>query len=179
MIGGMGLGMGLVYTSLMMSAWQWFGERKGLASGILMAGYALGPLVQSKIALAVLGDGKNGKDGFYPAKTADLVPKMFNTLLVLWIGILIFSVILVSENPEVKINQQKSAGKENTTAPPENKVTIKEAISSKSFWMIWFMCFFGVAFGIWTSGAFEIFNKIDPKDPKSGGLPSSALALAG
>jgi nitrate/nitrite transporter NarK len=107
---------------------------------------------------------------FYPQSVADNVPKMYNTLMYVWIGIWIFAVLLVHENPEVKINKQRNAGKGNTTAPPENKVKVKEALTSKSFWIIWFMCLFGVAFGLWISGLFKAFNTH---------LPASVLNTAG
>jgi len=42
---GTGLGMACVYTTVFMANWPWFGERRGMATGIMMAGFALGPVI--------------------------------------------------------------------------------------------------------------------------------------
>ena len=75
-----------------------------------MAAFALGPLIQSKIVLPVLGDGKNSdstnpKLKFFPVDTADKVPAMFEKLVYVWCGIWIIALLTIHENPEVKINK--------------------------------------------------------------------------
>ena len=42
-IGAMSVGTGICMTAVMISSWQWFGAKRGLAAGILMSGFALGP----------------------------------------------------------------------------------------------------------------------------------------
>lgn len=169
---GTGLGMACVYTTVFMANWPWFGERRGMATGIMMAGFALGPVIQGKgIAIPILKetptthlslfDGKITKESFFPKENADHVPEMLNTLAYVWCGILVWCLLLIHENPEVKINKEMNESQPETKKPaPE--IGLKTSLKSRQFWTMFFMCFFGASYGILLSSGFsstKIYNQ--------------------
>eukprot|EP00344_Euplotes_crassus_P009184 CAMPEP_0197007974 /NCGR_PEP_ID=MMETSP1380-20130617/43124_1 /TAXON_ID=5936 /ORGANISM="Euplotes crassus, Strain CT5" /LENGTH=261 /DNA_ID=CAMNT_0042428311 /DNA_START=316 /DNA_END=1098 /DNA_ORIENTATION=- len=48
-----GLGSGIAYLAPIITSWDYFPERKGLVSGIILAGYGLGPFIFGYISSAI------------------------------------------------------------------------------------------------------------------------------
>ena len=48
------IGIGILYWPPIMSAWEWFGDRKGLATGIVISGFGFGVFFFSFITTAIV-----------------------------------------------------------------------------------------------------------------------------
>ena len=69
------------------------------------------------IALPIIGPGLNGVNAnpnleFFSKETSDNVPKAFNALLYFFIGVMIFALLTIHENPEIKINKERNEKKD-------------------------------------------------------------------
>lgn len=86
---GSGIGCGSSYMASIIAAQKWFPERKGLFTGIIVAGFGLGGLIFSKLqTLYVNPDNvKSDSSRYFPASVYDRVPDLF-----LYMGI-VFSLV--------------------------------------------------------------------------------------
>ena len=96
------IAVGILYWPPIMSAWEWFGDRKGLATGLIIGGFGFGVFIFSFITTAIANpenvaeveDPVSGYKYFGP-EVADRVPKMYQICVVIWSCLLTTGIILI------------------------------------------------------------------------------------
>jgi OFA family oxalate/formate antiporter-like MFS transporter len=152
-----GIGMGMGYICPVATLVKWFPDRRGLMTGVAVCGYGAGALVMSPIAArSILAVG---------------VPPTF---LYLGIAYLILVVITAQfyRNPP---QGWRPAGWEPRSAVSRAATTydfsVKEAMQTWQFWLLWIMLFLNVSAGI------MIISQASPMAQQLVGL--SAVSAAG
>jgi OFA family oxalate/formate antiporter-like MFS transporter len=129
-----GIGMGMGYITPVATLVKWFPERRGLMTGVAVAGYGVGALVMSPIAArAIQSYG---------------VPPTFYGLGVVYL-ILVVAAAQFYANPPAG---WRPAGWEprSAVAKAASKVdfSVTEAMKTWQFWLLWVMLFLNVSAGI-------------------------------
>lgn len=131
-LGGIGMGMG--YITPVATLVKWFPDRRGLMTGVAVAGYGAGALIMSPIAartIVSLG-----------------IPATFAILGVAYLILVVASAQYYANPPQ----GYRPAGWEPTSAVSKaattSNFTVKEAMSTWQFWLLWFMLFVNVSAGI-------------------------------
>jgi OFA family oxalate/formate antiporter-like MFS transporter len=106
------MGIGLVYYTPIVCCWEWFPEKRGLVTGIIVAGFGFGAFIFGFISSAIINPdglkvsipfgGEPGDDKLFPLEVAERVPHMFRTCLIIWAILCAISISLVSRNPLAK-----------------------------------------------------------------------------
>jgi OFA family oxalate/formate antiporter-like MFS transporter len=106
---GFPLGIGMVYWVPVMCAWEWFPERKGMVSGLIIGGYGFGAFIFGFISTAIANpdnfkptvpeDGST-TDKLMPQSVGEAVPRMYTICLIIWFFLGLAAVFGVSRNPE-------------------------------------------------------------------------------
>ncbi|MFZ0816214.1 MAG: OFA family MFS transporter [Candidatus Sulfotelmatobacter sp.] len=129
-----GLGMGMGYICPVATLVKWFPERRGLMTGVAVCGYGAGALVMSPIAARLI--------------IAHSVSYTFVVLGVVYL-------ILVTASAQFYANPPqgwKPAGWVPSSAVAKAatsyEYTVKEALGTWQFWMLWAMLFLNVSAGI-------------------------------
>ena len=113
------MGVGMVYWPAIICSWEWFPERKGLISGLIVGAYGLGAFIFSFVSTAVVNpnnqspavpmDGSGTTDKLFSKEVSDRVPTMFRVCLICWAALCFAAICLVSRNPEfVKKEEAKT-----------------------------------------------------------------------
>lgn len=131
-LGGFGMGMG--YITPVATLVKWFPERRGLMTGVAVAGYGAGALIFSPIAARLI-------------QTSG-IPATF------WIFGCVYLVLVVA-SAQFYVNPPEGwapAGWTPTSAVAKSATTanftVAEAMSTWQFWLLWFMLFINVSAGI-------------------------------
>jgi MFS family permease len=161
------MGIGLVYYTPIVCCWEWFPEKKGLVTGIIVAGFGFGAFFFGFISTAILNPDDLSSnivppdsvsmDRLYPEEVALRVPKMFRTCLVIWAILCALSIALVSRNPNAK-EQARLKKIEFLQGDEDEPISIKEAVSSKRFLQICAMYMFGTFYGLYIASAYKSSN---------------------
>ena len=106
------IGIGLVYWAPIICAWEWFPERKGLISGIIICGFGFGAFIFGFVSTHIVNpdpehikpgpaeDDSGTKDILFPKEVALKVPEMLQTCLLYWSILAIIAFMTISRNPE-------------------------------------------------------------------------------
>src|SRR5690349_12754195 len=97
-IGGIGLGIG--YISPVSTLIKWFPDRPGLATGMAIMGFGGGAMIASPLETKLLGIFDSGFDGPAAIASGSAVAKMFVTLGVVYLVVMLFGAWLVRVPPE-------------------------------------------------------------------------------
>ncbi len=133
----MGIGVGLVYGVPISIMPKWFSKGKGLAVGLVLAGFGMSPLVTSpltQLALDNLG-----------------LQKTFITFGIIF-GVLLPLLSLVFHNP--KTNENTDAIKE-SLSKDQNKTNI---LKTKNFWLLYINFVIGTTVGLMIIGTSGIIG---------------------
>jgi len=125
----MGVGLGTGYLSPVKTLMLWFADRKGLATGLAVAGFGAAKAIASPIMQNLLGDNKNGE-----------IYKMFYILAVVYF-VMMFVGHLLLKKPD---GWHEPSG-------DEKKPSIMEVIKSKpitNYIGIWFMFYLNITCGL-------------------------------
>src|SRR3954451_4893588 len=132
MIGGIGMGMG--YITSVATVTKWFPDRRGLMTGVAVAGYGAGELSMSPFAarsIVVRG-----------------VPATFDILGIVYLVLVVASAQFYCNPPA----GWRPAGWQPTgtvaKAATTSDFTVQEAMRTPQFWMLWLMLFLNVSAGI-------------------------------
>jgi len=155
-----GVGMGMGYICPVATLVKWFPDRRGLMTGVAVCGYGAGALVMSPIAAREI-----------------LARGVSATFLTLGTAYLILVVITAQfyKNPPQGWRPQgweprSSVAKAATT----DEFTVKEAMGTWQFWMLWAMLFLNVSAGI------MIISQASPMAQQIVGLtPVAAAGIVG
>src|SRR5581483_3656897 len=132
LLGGIGMGMG--YITPVATITKWFPDKRGLMTGVAVAGYGAGALIMSPFAAREIV--RYG------------VPATFATLGVVYLLLVVLSASFYSNPPA----GWRPAGWTPTTpvarAASTYDFTVSEAMRTRAFWMLWVMLFLNVSAGI-------------------------------
>lgn len=155
-----GLGMGMGYICPVATLVKWFPDRRGLMTGVAVCGYGAGALVMSPIAArSILAVG---------------VPPTFLYLGIAYLILVVITAQFYRNPPQgwrLEGWEPRSAvSKAATTA----NFTVKEAMSTPQFWLLWIMLFLNVSAGI------MVISQASPMAQQLVGLtPVAAAGIVG
>lgn len=157
-LGGVGMGMG--YICPVATLVKWFPDRRGLMTGVAVCGYGAGALVMSPIAARQIASSG--------------VPETFLTLGIAYLVLVVATAQFYSNPPEgwrpAGWEPRSDVAKAATTA----NFTVKEAMRTPQFWLLWFMLFLNVSAGI------MIISQASPMAQQIVGLtPVAAAGIVG
>jgi MFS transporter, OFA family, oxalate/formate antiporter len=165
-----GIGCGTCYMVPLVCAWEYFPEKKGLMTGIIIGAYGFGSFGFSLISTALVnptGADPTIEDGdltFFDASVADRVPYMIRTLVYIWICFVTIGVLLISRKPKERVElavkrlkEQKAL--EDLSVPTQDSEEIIDRIvvdkyEIKAFWYCFYSKRFWQYFTIMVCGNF-------------------------
>jgi MFS family permease len=146
-IGGIGLGIG--YISPVSTLIKWFPDRPGLATGMAIMGFGGGAMIASPLSSKLLGIFDPSYDTATGVASGAAVSKLFLTLGVVYLIVMLFGAWLVRVPPE----GWRPKGFDPATVEEKSLVTTKNvsasnAIHTPQFWLLWTVLFCNVTAGI-------------------------------
>lgn len=100
------MGIGFLYWTPLICAWEWFPDKKGLISGLIIGAFGFGALIFGFVTTWIVNPENQGVvmqtngEKYIPETQATRVPKMFRVCLVIWTILLVAGCMLISRNPE-------------------------------------------------------------------------------
>jgi MFS transporter, OFA family, oxalate/formate antiporter len=129
-----GIGMGMGYITPVATLVKWFPDRRGLMTGVAVAGYGAGALVMSPIAARTI--------------QAYGIPPTFYGLGAVYLVLVVLSAQFYANPPA----GYRPAGWAPTSAVQRSATkidfTVAEAMKTWQFWLLWAMLFLNVSAGI-------------------------------
>lgn len=155
-----GIGMGMGYICPVATLVKWFPDRRGLMTGVAVCGYGIGALVMGPIAAREI--------------QARGVPETFLTLGIAYLILVVATAQLYKNPPQ----GWRPAGWEPRSsvakAASTYEFTVKEAMATWQFWLLWVMLFLNVSAGI------MIISQASPMAQQLVGLtPVAAAGIVG
>ena len=98
-------GIGLVYWTPVICCWEWFPDKKGLMTGLIVGAFGLGAFFFGFITTAIVNPDNEKlnqdepKPHYYSEAVSNRVPLMFQVCLIIWGALSLIAVICVSRNP--------------------------------------------------------------------------------
>jgi OFA family oxalate/formate antiporter-like MFS transporter len=131
-VGGIGMGMG--YICPVATLVKWFPDRRGLMTGVAVCGYGAGALVMSPLAAReILAFG---------------VPITFLTLGLVYLILVVLTAQFYQNPPQGWRPEGWVPRSAVSKAASTYDFTVKEAMSTPQFWLLWLMLFLNVSAGI-------------------------------
>lgn len=156
------IGIGLVYWPPIICCWEWFPEKKGFMTGLIIGAFGLGAFFFGFITTAIVNPGgiyhldEDGpKPHYYPPELAERVPKMFQICLIIWGSLSLIAILCVSRNPYAKL-EERNRKLEFLHGDQDKPITIQEAYTSTRFKKICVMFMFGTFYGLYMASAYKI-----------------------
>jgi OFA family oxalate/formate antiporter-like MFS transporter len=155
-----GFGMGMGYICPVATLVKWFPDRRGLMTGVAVCGYGAGALVMSPLAAREIH--------------AYGVPATFLTLGIVYGIVVVLTAQFYQNPPEGWRPQGWEPRTAVSKAASRYDFTVKEAMSTPQFWLLWFMLFLNVSAGI------MIISQASPLAQQMVGLtPVTAAGIVG
>jgi MFS transporter, OFA family, oxalate/formate antiporter len=129
-----GVGMGMGYICPVATLVKWFPERRGLMTGVAVCGYGAGALIMSPLAARGI--------------VAHGVPATFWSLGIVYLVLVVAAAQFYANPPQ----GWRPAGWEPRSAVAKAATTydytVREALGTWQFWLLWLMLFLNVSAGI-------------------------------
>jgi OFA family oxalate/formate antiporter-like MFS transporter len=155
-LGGLGMGMG--YITPVATLVKWFPDRRGLMTGVAVCGYGAGALVMSPIAARLI--------------VSRGIPFTFVALGIMYLVVVVIAAQFYANPPQ----GWRPAGWEPRGAVARAATTVdftvREAMSTWQFWLLWIMLFLNVSAGI------MIISQASPMAQSKEFVGMTALAAA-
>jgi MFS family permease len=146
-LGGIGLGLG--YISPVSTLIKWFPDRPGLATGMAIMGFGGGAMIASPLSSWLLGKYDADFDSATAIASGDAVAKLFLTLGVVYLVVMLFGAWLIRVPPEgwapEGFDAKRTPEKDLVT---DASVSAANAIKTPQFWLLWVVLFCNVTAGI-------------------------------
>jgi len=110
----MGVGCGMTYLVPLVCAYEYFPDRKGLVTGVVIGSYGLGSSIFNILATKIVNPNNEGTKiisphdpnlSFFGPDVANRVPLMFRTLCCMWLVLVLISAALISRPPKSSEDQ--------------------------------------------------------------------------
>ncbi len=154
-----GLGIGFAYNPPIATAVRWYPVRKGLASGLVVMGFGLSPLLTAPIATALIGS--------FGLPNTNLILGAVFLVTLLGLGLLL-AFPAGDWRPPAEVVTKASK----RTWQPFGEVETRDMLRSPSFWGAWLMYALGTAGGFMVIGNAKDLAKIQ------GGVTDAVLLTA-
>jgi OFA family oxalate/formate antiporter-like MFS transporter len=152
--------MGMGYICPVATLVKWFPDRRGLMTGVAVCGYGAGALVMSPIAAREILD--RG------------VPATFLTLGMVYLVLVVITAQFYKNPPQGWRPQGWEPRSSVAKAATTDEYTVKEAMGTWQFWVLWAMLFLNVSAGI------MIISQASPMAQQIVGLtPVAAAGIVG
>lgn len=153
-IGGLGLGAG--YITPVSTIIKWFPDKRGLATGLAIMGFGLASLLTSPVAQWLIA-------------TKGLVATFYLLGLVYLVVMLLASQFIKKPTShELASLMERSTGQNNDLT---KGMTAKEALKTKSFYLLWMILFLNIACGL------GLISVVAPMAQDLAGLTPEAAAI--
>ena len=155
-----GFGMGMGYICPVATLVKWFPDRRGLMTGVAVCGYGAGALVMSPLAAReILAYG---------------VPATFLTLGIVYLAVVVLTAQFYQNPPQGWRPEGWEPRSAVSKAASTYDFTVKEAMATPQFWLLWFMLFLNVSAGI------MVISQASPMAQQLVGLtPVTAAGIVG
>jgi MFS family permease len=104
------IGIGIVYWPPIICAWEWFPERKGFVSGLIVSGYGFASFISGFITTAIVNPQNikplDTEGDYFPEDIALRVPRMFKICVSIWSFFSLIGIIGISRCPSY-VHQEK------------------------------------------------------------------------
>jgi len=158
-----GAGIGLAYVVPIAVGVKWFPDKKGLVSGLAVAGFGFGAFIWILMANPPSVLGFNGlitvQNSMYTIANVDATFRLYGILFLALVGI--GSLVMI--NPPVGWKPKGWNPSEEKDAKGNTKKTIsfnpKEMLHKKQFYLLWMMFFIGALAGLMVIGNIQNFAK--------------------
>jgi MFS transporter, OFA family, oxalate/formate antiporter len=152
-----GLGMGMGYICPVATLVKWFPERRGLMTGVAVCGYGAGALVMSPIAARLV--------------IAHSVSYTFVALGIVYLILVVAAAQFYANPPQAWRPPGWVPTSAVAKAATSYEYSVKEALGTWQFWLLWAMLFLNVSAGI------MIISQASPMAQQMVGM--TAIAAAG
>lgn len=160
-----GIGCGMCYFVPLVCSWEYFPEKKGLMTGIIIGAYGFGSFIFSLISTKLVNPDHleptidDGNISYFGPEVADRVPYMIRTLCYIWIGLVVLSIMLITRKPkEEKIKQSEEEIPDLTKFQPEI-ASVKYCFYSKRFWQYYCMMIGGNFFATFFAYTYKVYGE--------------------
>jgi OFA family oxalate/formate antiporter-like MFS transporter len=160
-VGGAGIGFG--YVCPIAACVKWFPDKRGLITGLAVAGFGAGAWVFAQLASTLMD-----KVG---------IPATFMTLgMIFLVGVVLSSFLMI--NPPAGWTPKGFKAKTNEAAKKTvNNISWQSMIKHKQFWFLWIMFVFGAAAGLMVIGNLKPFGVFSGLTAAVAGSAVGILAL--
>ena len=96
------IGIGIVYYVPIVTCWEWFPERKGLITGLIVGGFGFGAFIFGFLTTAIANpkdEKADNKKKLFSKEVADRAPSMLRICVICWAVLSIIAVSLISRKP--------------------------------------------------------------------------------
>lgn len=104
-----GLGCGTCYMVPLICSWEYFPQRRGLVTGIILGAYGFGSFFFSLLSTALVNPGhdkatiEEADMTYFDSDVADRVPSMIRVLVYCWTVLAVISIMLITRKPRERI----------------------------------------------------------------------------
>lgn len=168
MFGG---GVGIAYAAPMIAGWSWMPQSKGLVSGAILTGFGLGGFCFNLIGTSMVNPkGIDQANGKFPHEIYLQFPIMLRKLALSYACISLFAAMLITQ-PVLKViaDEDDEEGYENDKdkilrdlSTEVLGVTIKEALHTSQFWLMWLMIITSASAGLNVASMYKQFASVSP-----------------
>ena len=175
-----GSGIGLIYSCTVSNTVKWFPDKKGLITGLAVAGFGFGALIWIKLTSGfVFGpvDLTPGWNGLYGAGwTVSKVFMLYGVLFAALVGL--GSIVMVNPPDGWKpAGWQPPTGKA-AGSSGEKTFTVKEMVRTRQYWSLFLTFMVGATAGLMVIGVIGLFGK-DALTTRGGFDAANATIITG
>ncbi|CAI2369103.1 unnamed protein product [Moneuplotes crassus] len=178
-----GFGIGITYLAPLVCGWEYFPERRGAVSGVIVGGFGFGSFIFSYVSLLIVNpEGHqatqkvSGGMIFHPNDpVSSRAPLMLRVNCLCWLIILIISLILIRRKRESQEDRVESSNNglssDHLIVSVEENIeivepTYKEAMLHYRTLYIWVMIVLSVSYPMLMASHFKTYANIDVPDEK-------------
>lgn len=141
-IGGIGLGIG--YISPVSTLIKWFPDRPGMATGLAIMGFGGGAIIASPLSVWLMAH--------FRTATGNGIAPTFLTLAAIYVVLMLFGVFTVRVPAEQWKPSEAIALRVSRSVPVPTGMTVRDAVRTREFWLLWTMLCMNVTAGIGVLG---------------------------
>ncbi len=161
LIGGAGIGFG--YVCPIAAAVKWFPDKRGLVTGLAVAGFGAGALIFAQLATSFIAS--------YGLMTA------FQYLGIIFLVSVVIGAQFLKNPPQGWVPEGFKAPVKSASKASAENFTAGELLRTSQFWMLWIMFVFGAGAGLMVIGNLKPFGVVSGLSPAVAGAAVGVLAL--